>query len=186
VPASLPEDLLRELRERAGSENPSDFEPMPPQRPAGALSQRELARAEQELGFPLAAALHDVYGLVANGGFGPGYGLIGLVGGVVSDLGKDVVDEYRMRVQLDAEDPEYFWPAGVLPLCHWGCAIYSCVDCRTPEASVIRFDPNPVGDDWSIAWGLESPSLTHWLGRWLAGEELFESGTPNGSFVIRR
>jgi len=145
-----------------------------------------LAKAEQMLGFALPDPLHDLYHNVANGGFGPGYGFIGLMGGVKSDLNTDVVEDYRLRLMEDEQDPGYFWPVGVLPVCHWGCAIYSCIDCRLPEARVLRFDPNPVDEDWSVAWGCESSSLSLWLRRWLLGEELFESGTPDGTFAIER
>jgi len=186
VTHSLPEDLLQALRARAQSDAPSDFPPILRQRPAKALSARKIAKAEATLGFGIPTPIRDVYELVANGGFGPGHGLIGLVGGVLSDLTMDVVQDYQLRVQQDIDDPAYFWPRGVLPICHWGCAIYSCIDCRVPEATVIRFDPNPVDGDWGIAWGLESESFTLWLNRWAAGVELFESGTPDGSFTIDR
>lgn len=74
------------------------------------------------------------------------------------------------------------WPQGVLPICHWGCAIYSCVDCRDETSKVIRFDPNPVDRDWSVAWGNENHTLASWLEGWLQGEELFVAGTPPAAY----
>lgn len=182
----LPDDVLAALQARSKSDDPCDFAPANPQPPGKPLSARRIERVERELGLALPSALRAFYGQVANGGVGPGYGLIGLRGGVKSDLDTDVVDDYRLRLQNDEEDPAYFWPPGVLPVCHWGCAVYSCIDCRSPEARVLRFDPNPVDQDWTVAWGSESESLTTWLRRWLAGEEQFESGTPDGSFSIER
>ncbi len=97
-----------------------------------------------------------------------------------------MVEDYALRRQPDPEDAGWFWPAGVLAVCHWGCAVYSCIDCRTEEGRVLRFDPNPVDDDWSVAWGVEKPDLPSWLSSWVNGEELFESGTPDGTFAIDR
>jgi hypothetical protein len=36
-------------------------------------------------------------------------------------------------------------PSGLLPLCHWGCAIYSFVHC--PSGRIFGWDPNPVEAD---------------------------------------
>jgi hypothetical protein len=30
---------------------------------------------------------------------------------------------------------------GQLPICHWGCAICSCVDCSQPTSDMVVFDP---------------------------------------------
>ncbi len=184
--SALPEDLMKPLLARLSSAEPCDFALPNQARPAPPLAPRMLDEAERELGLTLPAAVRDLYGRVANGGIGPGYGLIGLLGGVKSDMSTDVIEDYRLRLLLDDQDPAYFWPEGVLPVCHWGCAIYSCIDSRTPEARVLRFDPNPVDEDWSAAWGIESDSLSDWLRRWVDGDELFEAGTPDGSFVIER
>lgn len=176
-PQALDEALLRFLLDRARSERPFDehhggaryFEP---------LAATQLDSAERQLGLSLPASVRDLYGFVGNGGYGPGYGLIGLVGGCLSDLGTDVAQDYLLRRQSDPNDPGWFWPEGVLAICHWGCAIYSCIDCTKPSAPVLRFDPNPVDADWSVAWSPESFDLAGWLNAWLQGDELFVSGTP--------
>ena len=86
----------------------------------------------------------------------------------------------------DGEDPEdllWAWPTALLPICHWGCAIYSCVDCTRPEAPVVRFDPNghELGEPWEGAFRPEASSLEMWLRRWLAGTLPFELPTSNTS-----
>jgi hypothetical protein len=182
----LPADLVASLRQRLTSDEPCDFMLPARKRTAKPLSARRLMKVERELAFGLPSPLRDVYGLLANGGFGPGYGFIGLAGGVKSDVNTDVVEDYQLRLQTDVADPGWFWPSSVLAVCHWSCGVYPCIDCRSPEARVLRFDPNPVDQDWSAAWGSESADMIVWLGRWLAGDELFESGTPDGSFSIHR
>jgi hypothetical protein len=86
--------------------------PPPPARPAA------IAQAESLVGAPLPELLKGLYAL-ANGGFGPGYGLLGLRGGFTDDMNRTAVDILR-------EIPRGLWPgmpSGLLPLCHWGCAI---------------------------------------------------------------
>jgi hypothetical protein len=126
----------------------------------------------------LDAVVRQVYGTVANGGFGPGYGLIGLAAGHLSDLKRDVLREYQMFRQADPSEPGRSWPEQTLPICHWGCAIYSCVDCTTTDGAIARFDANPVAEDCSVAWGPENVDLIQWLQAWLDGTELFIAGTP--------
>ena len=62
-------------------------------------------------------------------------------------------------------------PSGLLPLCHWGCAIYLFVHC--PSGRVFGWDPNPVEpredqeyliDSWFHAWlsgTVDQPLLVH-------------------------
>lgn len=107
---------------------------------------------------------------MANGGFGPGYGLLGLRDGWTDDLKHTAVD-------IVTQAPDGHWPelpSGLLPLCHWGCAIYSFVEC--PSGRVFGWDPNPIEtqgqsplfeqeydiDTWFTAW-LDSTLLQPWL-----------------------
>ena len=53
----------------------------------GVASANEVRLAEEHLGFAIPELLKSIYLNVANGGFGPGYGLIGVAGGHRSDLG---------------------------------------------------------------------------------------------------
>jgi hypothetical protein len=55
---------------------------------------------------------------VANGGFGPAYGLIGVVGGAADDRRKNAVELYAEYRTPDPSDPHWAWPAKLLPVCH--------------------------------------------------------------------
>jgi hypothetical protein len=168
--------LVERARDPARATDLAGEEWMPPHEIYRPATEEELAAAERRLGFAIPPAVRQVYGSVANGGFGPGYGLIGIGGGARSDLGRDAVEEYVMFRQPDSEDPEWYWPEKLLPICHWGCAIYSCVDCSDGKATVIRFDPNPIDGDWTKAFAAEGYAFLGWLQAWLRGEELFERG----------
>jgi hypothetical protein len=149
---------------------------LPPGAPPPATGD-ELAEAEKRLGFSLPALLRRMYTEVANGSWGPEYGANGLIAGARVDLDRGVVDWYlSMRDSgPDPEDPGWpGWPEGLVAVCHWGCAIWSCVDCNSVKARVIRFDPNdhlgPGGASWSGAWTEERSTLTEFLGDWLEGQ----------------
>ena len=56
----------------------------------------QLHKTEQALGFSLPAILRSLYMQVANGGFGPDYGIIGCIGGF-GDAG-NIVEGYQFHV----------------------------------------------------------------------------------------
>lgn len=146
-----PSDLVKRVRERALQERG--------ELPAR-VGEREIAAAERELGFPLPQLLAQLYQEVANGGFGPEYLLLPLIG-----EGRTAVAEYG---------PCEYWPHGLLPILDWGCGMYAAVDCLAPDAPVLLFEPNAGPDDWAEAWFTDSPSLAQWLSSWLDGTGWWE------------
>lgn len=158
------EQLLKQVASRARSAHQRRYgaggtstAPLP-----APLATAELHRAEAALGFalpPLLAALHT---RVADGGFGPEYGLL--------PLERAVAEYAAMRASA------WRWPEGVLPIADFGCALRACVDCRSATAQVLLFEPNSGDPD--LAWFLESPTLADWLRGWLDGSAWFseESG----------
>lgn len=124
-----------------------------------------VADAERRLGYPLPPLLRRIYLELANGGFGPGYGILGVRGGHRDDDGNDLVASYFdwQQVWRPPKRP-------LLPLCHWGCAIYSFVDLASPPGCMWGYDPNPVPAD-ELHKALVSQSITFvaWLERWAAG-----------------
>jgi len=101
------------------------------------VNEEAIRAAERNLGFALPSFLSALYTTVGNGGFGPGYGLVGLQGGHTSD-DRSLVDWYT-AVSSAEPDRVSIWPRAVVPICDWGCAIYSCVDCSTPDGRVLTY-----------------------------------------------
>jgi hypothetical protein len=132
------------------------------------VSPSELALAESQLGFPLPPLLRQIYA-VANSAIGPGHGLLRI------GEGKDaLVSVYRSFVESSyAPKPgepgfdQYPWPERLLPICDWGCAIWSCLDCRTDDGPIVTASN---GD----AFANTGHTLASWLSAWLAGTNLFE------------
>jgi SMI1 / KNR4 family (SUKH-1) len=125
--------------------------------------------AERLLGHPLPLLLRRLYMEVGNGGFGPGYGILGMRGGHCDEYQHTAVDLYR-QARSGAFTSSGSMPAALLPLCHWGCGIHSLIDCADCEAGMWAWDPNPAPpDDIGKALFPQSMTFTEWLGRWVEG-----------------
>jgi hypothetical protein len=108
--------------------------------------------AERLIGLPLPSQLRRLYLEVGNGGFGPGYGILGLRGGHGDDYRHTAIELYPWEGH-----------ERLLPVCYLGCAIYSFVDA---EARMWACDPNPGAED---AFFAEPMTLAKWLERWVDG-----------------
>jgi hypothetical protein len=177
------EQLLARVAAKAGNTRPWGWPSLP--EPADAST---LARAEATLGFTLPPLLANLYLHIGDGGFGPEYGLLPLLDS--PPAGEPVVVvQYLANRESGRRDPDWPWPEGVLPISHWGCAMYACVDCRTPEATVLLFEPN--AHEATHAWYVDATSLTVWLRSWVDGTGWYEETneelemTPWADFRIR-
>ncbi|MGW1034329.1 SMI1/KNR4 family protein [Streptomyces antibioticus] len=155
------EQLLARVAAKAATTRPWGWPSLPD--PADAAT---LVRAEAALGFRLPPLLADLYLRTGDGGFGPEYGLLPLLDSAPAGE-PSAVSQYLAQRKSGREDPEWPWPEGVLPISHWGCGMYACVDCHSPQATVLLFEPNPGDPDQ--AWFVDAPSLTDWLNAWLDG-----------------
>lgn len=169
------EELVKRLAERLRRQPASEdvlgnvFRACPP------ASEKAVASTESRLGFGLPRTLREVYRNVANGGFGPGYGVMGVEGGFADDMGHTVADLYAAYREPDPEDPAWRWPEQFLPFCHWGCAVYSVVDCSRSPAPVYFADVSvkEIGEPVETILRPHKPSFEDWLRDWLDGRNLW-------------
>jgi hypothetical protein len=119
-------------RIKAFAAPPSGSLPYPP------ASEDAVEKAERALGFPIPPLLKRCYLEVGNGGFGPGYGIVGVEGGYISDHGHLAEIYATFRRGEESEGGE--WQNGLLPFCEYGCNIYSCVDCIDPDHPVYAVE----------------------------------------------
>jgi hypothetical protein len=117
--------------------------------------------AEARLGFALHPLHRRLLEEVADGGFGPGDGIVGLDAGGADAHGRSLV-ELRDVLWLDENTP---LPAATVPLCDWGDSIWSCLDTRT--AHVLTLDESGLTDT--------GRSLHSWFADWVSGISLFGS-----------
>ncbi|MCP3854010.1 MAG: SMI1/KNR4 family protein [Actinomycetia bacterium] len=141
----------------SGLIKPLDSPPHPP------ATQELIAEAERAIGQPLPGLLRRLYLEVANGGFGPSHGLLGVGTGHGEAPDETALDRYRELQSLGMAIPE-----SLFPVCDWGCAILSLVDCADPSTQMWGFDPNPV-DQIEHAFFPQEMGFTGWLQLWLSG-----------------
>ncbi|MEU1496266.1 SMI1/KNR4 family protein [Streptomyces sp. NPDC005732] len=165
------EQLLARVGTEARNTRPWGWPSLP--EPVDAAS---VLRAEAALGFALPPLLAALYLRIGDGGFGPEYGLLPLLDG--SPSGEPAaVPQYLAHRESGRKDPDWPWPEGVLPISHWGCGMYACVDCRSPEAAVLLFEPN--ADEADHAWYVDAPGLEAWLRVWLEGTGWYEESNDD-------
>ncbi len=134
---------------------------------------------EASLGFGLPQPLLDLFAHVGNGGFGPGYGLMRLAPADRPAFAGNAIAVHRFLTGIDyidpndPDDPTLAWPPGFLPIVHWGCSMYSVIDCLDPAFAVLFWDAErPEADsgkpirDIIQATGL---GFAEWIDRWADG-----------------
>jgi hypothetical protein len=147
-------DLIRAIRIRATERKTrTDFASEAELAPRATPAMIEAAEAE--LGFALHPFHRRLLLEIANGGFGPGDGLLGVPGGRTDDDGRSLL-ELRRDVGLAQEFP---WRPAVVTLCDWGCGQWSCVDAQT--GTVLFLDEYGLTDT--------GQRVEAWFTDWVAG-----------------
>ncbi|MFM9578131.1 SMI1/KNR4 family protein [Streptomyces caniscabiei] len=134
------DEVVRRVREVAESESLPD--------PAVAAT---VAEAERQIGFEIPPLLKRLYLEAANGGFGPGDGVLGVPGGEWNGDWSDIVHIHK-AIQ---EDPDENFPSCYIWLYEWGCGIWSLIDCRSPSGFMWAWDPNDGVDKALFAVGMD-------------------------------
>lgn len=165
-----------------------------PTRRVGPVTRKDLEMAERALGFPLPELLRAMYRKVGNGGFGPGYGILGTRGGYTLD-GCSLESCYQGMFCFEQENAAWHWPERLVPLANYGCGMWSCVDCQYKRLPMILWDPNNLdseleGADARLNWGnafwSQGRSLRTWLQDWLAVKPEREPTWPSDAWMKRR
>jgi hypothetical protein len=126
--------------------------------------------AEALVGFRFPPLLIRLWTEVANGGFGPGYGLLGVEGGFPFDDhgGLTIAENYRSCTTG--------WPRKLLPICDWGCFNESAIDCSTPEGGIVDLPENVIVDMQMT--GNDPPpkgmTFAQWMEAWVDGVDLWQ------------
>jgi hypothetical protein len=103
--------------------------------------------------------------------FWAGDGLIGIPGGSL-DVAERSVIQLRQCLFFDHEKLQM---PSVVPLCEWGCGIWSCVDCET--GAILSVSEFGLRD---LKQGLHS-----WFEDWISGVNLWERMVVVGEMRIQ-
>ncbi|MEU4410481.1 SMI1/KNR4 family protein [Streptosporangium sp. NPDC023963] len=98
-------------------------------------SPEAISQAEEAIGHPLPPLLRRLYLEIANGGFGPRGGILGVAG-------SEYEHHFEVADILDVDQSTRDdWP-GMLWLFDWGAGIWSVMDSRDPAGPMWIWDPN--------------------------------------------
>jgi hypothetical protein len=144
------------LAGRPGStSNPTVPETLP-----APASMAALDAAEARLGTPIPVLLRRLYAEIANGGFGPGGGLL--------PIDKAVAAYVELTREPYLPNGGH-WPAGLVPISGDESG-YDCVEASTGR--VVGWDPQALTERsgekaWHKSFSELAPSLEVWLREWL-------------------
>jgi hypothetical protein len=131
--------------------------------------------AEARIGHALPPLLRRLYLEVANGGFGPGSGIIGVAGGWTDESGRTIDRVHAMMAEGDPDEPRWRWPTGLVPIVD-ASPVWTCVDTATPEGRIVDFDFEQIEyEGWDASFTDVSPSLREWLTTWVLSRPAHEA-----------
>jgi SMI1/KNR4 family protein SUKH-1 len=125
-----------------------------------------LQAAEAELGVALPPVLRRVYLEVADGGFGPGSGLMSLAAATAA----------YARLRSGDELPRgRAWSERLVPIREVDPG-FDCVDASTPAGRIIAWDPEDLREfsgekAWNASFSEIAPSVEAWLDEWVGEDE---------------
>lgn len=150
-------------------------------------SEEQLQEAEARIGFSLPPLLRAMYANVANGGFGPGLGLYGVLNGykggylnsdsTISEQHPEGTFDYTTYQEHAAQAvtrgershmavPYGQWLQHLLRLSDLGCCEEACVDNQERMFIVAPLENNDEYGLFQLPWNLEE-----WLWRWVKDEQ---------------
>lgn len=123
----------------------------------GIATAASVQLAEAVMGATFPSLLKQIYLEVANGGFGPGAGLLGVAGGYPDSDGRTAEAKYEWFLGQG-------WRRQLLPAFDWGDGSWSGIDLSTPSGQIITAE----------AKGFTQTrfDLSSWFSEWLAGTDL--------------
>jgi len=131
------------------------------------VSLEHVRATEEALGMKLLSDLVSLYTQVANGGFGPGCGIRGIVGGYrwYDQNLLEAYQSYRSMQVVDLAGQWTRWPVPLLPLCDLGCDQDACLDCQSGQVIIVA--PTKHGREIVPQMKVVAPSLEYWLDAWI-------------------
>lgn len=136
-----------------------------------------LKKTEARLGFRLPRLLKRLYLEVGDGGFGPGAGLFG------ARSGHWVFPKPITLAELYKVNHKGAWPDKLVPICDWGCGIYSCIDCSRQSYPMVVSDPNWVNPETNRdqhGFLPENIGFRDWIEAWADGVDLWRRFEQQG------
>lgn len=157
------DNLLNILKARLQVAPTTDSQCSPPIVPRPPVSKSEFAEFERESGLELPDTMRRIYTEIANGGFGPSWGLNPLTH--ETQISIHGWDRYE-RSHWENGVPPTAWPDPLIRLCEIGCNAYFGVHLNGTDFPVYIVDPQNGGDtevDWLEPQNVD---FATWINEW--------------------
>ena len=144
-------------------------EVLPPRRPNPPLSISEVELVEAQLGFKLPTLVRRLCTEIADGGYGPAWGINrvkhppNLPFGPEWEIEMSVESWHRLYQTENVRARQPAYPERFIRFCEVGCNISICVDCTLDSGALFTDDPN---DSQNPLQRMDE-TVEQWLWRWL-------------------
>lgn len=148
---------------------------LPPRKPNRPLSLADVDYVEQQLGFKLPTILRRLSTEVADGAYGPAWGINRLKHptnypfGPFWDVEMSVESWHRMYQEQNDEQGRLWraaYPKQFIRYCEVGCNISIGVDCTTDAGHLFTDDPN-LSENFAECVVPMKETIEEWLWKWL-------------------
>lgn len=131
------------------------------------------AELEHELGVSFPKLFHRLYCEIGNGKYGPDYGLYPIKPGSCDTRTLPASYFYMLddAEEMRNEEPDYYWPFGVIPICEIGCGGFYCIDCTDANHRILYFNTSLPGNVPKDYFALASHSFEDWIIRWITEKQ---------------
>lgn len=155
------DDTIQILKRRISHFPPIDCVSNLTSDPPPPVTIEQLAEFKYCTGLRLPVILTRLYSEVANGGFGPAWGINPIDG-------DDSLASWHgfFRDANVCKDEPCIWPAHLLRFCELGCTMYYGIDPAIDTCPVYRVDPNQGSLDGNQWCTLIDDSVESWLRSW--------------------
>ncbi len=186
-------DLIARLQERNADRKRTTDGGLHPLASFAVATACDVEETERILGFPLPELLRALYREVANGGFGPQYGIVGTAGGFESD-GLSLAAAYTQRRAMSRRTRS---GAGRRACSPWRATAVACGAASTVTAASAcccgtrtTLDSRLAGPNarvnWANAFWDQGLSLEGWIEGWLDASPEPEPRWPTDAWIHDR
>ena len=154
-------DTIEQLKDRVKQYPPVACETNLTTLPPPPVSDSDYADFERDNGLILPGFVRRLYTEVANGGYGPAYGVNRLDGGDDSIARWNQM--FRNANRDEPSGPQ--WPSHLIRFCEIGCNMFYALDINVVDTPVFHVEPNEF-DDISKWMQLVDSSVDNWLNTW--------------------
>ncbi|WP_145177955.1 SMI1/KNR4 family protein [Gimesia aquarii] len=145
---------------------------LPPQKPNAPIKLEDVIYVESQIGFKLPPIIRQISTEVADGGFGPDWGInrlkhpLNLPFGPHWEIKMSVESWHKLYHTSNDDNQLATFPNHFIRYCEVGCNISICVDCTSESGYLFLDDPNasdpiqPMGvtlEEWLLQWLSSNP-----------------------------